>query len=450
MPNILISDNFYQGTSDACIVDLIPPVFAGINFLDVESRGQIRAGWPAATDPTPPIRYEVYIQATTATGLFNTSNIIAITPNLSYDIFTLPDGSFLQNGTTYYVGVRAIDGVNNRDSNLVSMSVISTGVLTAIDTYECKASWSVDDSNQFRITMWANKNDNLANAPGDVMGTASYQVYNKAGAAIVGMSGTGITINSDGLYVASPVANLLDEESEHYEIRVSINVDGENRVNFIRLEEGQSRYDIGGTGSIDNSNFLVGSFWVTENEKVVTTNLGTGSYQVYQADGTMIVGFNESGITPDVNGFFAVTPVAVPPSLDVTKSYIVRYTVVVNGIARSKNITFIPGTTTYTCRCTFSINASNQLEATLWSTINDQLTDVALLGNASYEIYDKLGNAVVGLSESGITPDVNGFYHTTPVSAALLADLTHYTAKITINVAGADRVVAKGFSLLGT
>jgi len=93
MPNILVNNNFYQGTSDACIVDLIPPTFAGINFLDVESRGQIRAGWSAATDPTPPIRYEVYIKASTATGLFNTTNIIAVTPNLQFDIFTLPDRS---------------------------------------------------------------------------------------------------------------------------------------------------------------------------------------------------------------------------------------------------------------------------------------------------------------------------------------------------------------------
>jgi hypothetical protein len=152
MPNILIENNFYQGTSQACIVDLTPPTFAGITFLDVESRGQIRAGWSAATDATAPIRYEVYIKASTATGLFSTTNIIAITPNLQYDIFTMPDGSFLQNGTTYYVGVRAIDGVNNRDSNIISMNVISTGVLTSIDVYETFAAWSIDTSNQFRIT----------------------------------------------------------------------------------------------------------------------------------------------------------------------------------------------------------------------------------------------------------------------------------------------------------
>lgn len=450
MPNILISDNFYQGTSEACIVDLTPPVFAGITSLDVESRGQIRAGWSAASDPTLPIRYEIYIKASTATGLFNFANIVALTPNLQYDIYNLPDGSFLQNGVTYFVGIRAIDGVNNRDSNTVSMSVISTGILTSIDVYENKAAWSVDDSNQFRITLWSNKNDSLAKAPSAILGTASYQIYDKLGAPVVGMSGSGVSANSEGLYVFTAVANLLEEESEHFEIKATISVDGENRVNFIRIESGAEQYLVDGTGGIDSSNNLVGSFWVSENEKIVTANLGTGSYQVYSADGTLIPGFSETGITPDVNGFFAVTPIPVPSGLSGTEPYIVRYTVVVSGVSRSHNVVFTPGTTTYTCRATFSINALNQLEATFWSTINDQLTNPLLLGTASYIIYDKLGVAVAGLTQSGITADVNGFFHITPVSAILLTDLSHYTAKITIQIAGQNRTVAKGFSLLGT
>lgn len=450
MPNILISNNFYQGTSDACIVDLTPPTFAGITSLDVESRGQIRAGWSAATDPTPPIRYEIYIKAANATGLFNFANIVALTPNLQYDIYNLPDGSFLQNGVTYFVGIRAIDGVNNRDNNTVSMSVISTGILTSIDVYETKAAWSVDDSNQFRLTVWANKNAGLANAPDAILGTASYQVYNKLGAAIVGMSGTGISANSEGLYVFPAVANLLVEESEHYEIKATVSVDGEDRVNFIRIESGPEQYLVDGTGGIDASNNLIGSFWVAENEKIVTANLGTGSYQVYTANGFPIPGFSESGIVADANGFFVVTPLPLPPGLSSTEPTIVKYTITVNGVARSHNVVFTPGTTTYTCRATFSINALNQLEATFWSTINDQLTDPTLLGTASYIIYDKLGVAVAGLTQTGITPDVNGFFHTTPVSAVLLTDLSHYTAKITIEIAGQDRTVAKGFSLLGT
>lgn len=450
MANFLVNNNFYQGTSEACISDLTPPVFAGINFLDVESRGQIRAGWSAATDPTPPIRYEIYIKAATATGLFSTTNIVAVTPNLQYDIFFLPDGSFLVNGVTYYVGVRAIDGVNNRDSNLVSMSVISTGILTAIDTYETKSAFSIDDLNQFRITMWATKNSSLAVSPNAVLGTASYQVYDKLGNAVVGMSGSGFTANSEGLFIATPVTSLLDEDSEHYEIKVTISVDGENRTNMSRIESGSEQYQVNGTGGISDTNDLIGSFWITSNEKVLTTNLGTGSYQVYRADGTLIPGFSETGIMPDVNGFFAVTPIPLPPALSTTEPYIVRYTIIAHGIARSHNVIFAPGTTTYNNRAAFSINALNQLEATFWATVNDQLAPASLIGTASYQVYDKLGNAVAGLSQTGITPDVNGFLHIAPVSAALITDLTHYVVKVTINVAGQDRVNVKGFTLLGT
>lgn len=450
MANFLVENNFYQGTSQACIIDLTPPTFAGITFLDVESRGQIRSGWSAATDATNPIRYEVYIKAATATGLFSTTNIIAVTPNLQYDIFTLPDGSFLVNGTTYYVGVRAIDGVNNRDNNTVSMSVISTGVLTAIDVYETHASWSIDDSNQFRITMWANKNSSLAIAPDAILGTASYQVYNKLGVAISGMSGTGIIANAQGLYIASAVANQLSEESDHYEIKVTINVDAEDRTNFIRIESGSERYKIDGVSSLDGSNNLVGSFWISENEEIITTGLGTGSYQVYAADGTLVSGLNETGITADANGFFAITPFPLPPSIDTTQAYVVTCTINVHNTIRTHNIIIAPTPTTYTCRTTFSINASNQLEATFWATVNDELLDPSLLGTASYTIYDKLGVAVAGLTQSGITPDVQGLFHITPVSAILLTDLTHYSAKITIEAAGQDRTVIKGFTLLGT
>lgn len=450
MPNILISNNFYQGTSSACIVDLTPPTFAGINFLDVESRGQIRAGWAAATDPTTPIRYEIYIQATTGVGLFNFANIVALTPNLQCDIFNLPDGSFLQNGTTYFVGVRAVDGVNNRDSNVISMSVISTGILTAIDVYECKAAFSVDTSNNFRLTLWANKNSSLAKAPGAILGTASFQVFDKLGNAVVGMSGSGIAANSEGLFVATGVSSLLDEQYSHYEIRATISVDGENRTNFIRVESDQEQYLVNGTGGLNDDSELIGSFWVSENERIVTANLGTGSYQVYTAEGAIIPGFTESGIAADVNGFFVITPLAVPGGLSGTEPYIVKYTVTVNGTVRSHNVVFSPGTTTYTCRSTFSINALNQLEATFWTTVNDQLTAPALLGTASYQIYDKLGVAVAGLNQSGIVADVNGFFHITPVLATLLTDLTHYTAKITVEIAGQNRTVAKGFSLLGT
>lgn len=450
MANILVTNNFYQGTSNACIVDLTPPTFAGINFLNVQSRGQIRAGWSAASDATAPIRYEIYIQAATATGLFNTANIIAISDKLFYDIFNLPDGSFLQNGVTYYVGVRAIDGVNNRNTNTTSLSVISTGVLTSIDVYETKANFSVDDNNYLTGTLWANKNSSLAVSPDAVLGTASYQIYDRAGLPIVGLSESGITANAQGLYIITPVPNTLEEASVHYNVKVTINVDSEDRVDFIAIPPASESYEVSGISSLDSNNNLIGSFWVTENETIVTTGLGVGSYQAFDAAGNLLVGLSETGITADANGIYSITPFPLPNSIDTSQAYAVRVSVTVHGTTRSHVVIIDASPTAYTNKATFSINASNQLEGTFWASINGEVAAFAILGTASYQIYDKTGTAVVGLSQTGITPDANGLFHTNPVSAALLTDLTHYNAKITIHVAGKDRVTFKGFTLLGT
>lgn len=449
MSDFFVNNNFYQGTSQACIIDLTPPTFAGINFLDVESRGQIRSGWSAASDATAPIRYEVYIKATTSVGLFSLSNIIAVTPNLQYDIFSLPDGSFLQNGVTYFVGVRAIDGVNNRDNNTASQSVISTGVLTAIDVYESKASWSISDSGQFEITAWANKNSSLAIPPSSVLGPASYQVYRADGTAIVGMSGTAVSPNAAGLYVFTPIVNLIDTDNEHYQLRIAVTVDSESRVNFIEIAADQNIIQINGVADVDDSNQIAASFWAVENQEIATgSQLGVGEYSVYDTNGAFI-GLTETGITADANGLFVITPVPLG-TLDTTKSFIVKVTVEINNEFKSNYIPLGNESAVYDCKAVFSINATNQLEASFWSTKNQDLVSGVLLGTASYTIYDKTGVAVAGLTQSGIAADINGYYHITPVSAILLSDLTHYTAKITITVAGKTRVSTKGFTLLGT
>jgi hypothetical protein len=450
MPNFLVENNFYQGTSQACITDLIPPTFAGINFIDIESRGQIRVGWPAATDPTPPVRYEVYIKANNNTNLFNTANIVAITDKLQYDIFTLPDGSFLQNGTTYYVGVRAIDGVNNRDNNTVSLSVISTGILTSIDVYESKANFSVDQNDNFRVIAWCDKNESLAIAPSAVMGPASYTVYDNVGNLVAGMTGTVASPNAAGLYVFSPVSSSLDLLNKHYQVRVSIQVDGENRVNFIEVPAVPRVYEVKGAADFNTSGQLIGSFWVERNGELATTGLGLGSYEVYTQSGVLIPSLSETNITPDANGFYVITPLTPPGSLDVTNAYIVRVIVEVDGHTQITQFVLGNEPEVFENKAVFSINASNQLRATFWATKNNQLLSGSILGTASYQIYDAGGNPVAGLTQSGITADANGYFHITPVSAGPLTDLTHYTAKITISVAGQNRVSTRAFTLLGT
>ena len=450
MANIFIEESVYQGTSSACIVDLTPPTFAGITALAVQSRGQIRASWAAATDASPPIRYEVYIQASTATGLFNVANIIAITDKLQYDTFVMPDGSFLVNGTTYFVGIRAIDGVSNRDSNTVSMNVISTGVSVSADVYEVDGAFTINSSNQFQGTIWALKNSILAKTGNAVMGTASYQVYDKAGAAVPGMGASGITADANGQYKITPVASSLATKLEHYMVLVTVNVDSANRQGYVKLIEPVPEYDLAGAFSLNNSNQLVGTYWVMADGEQISNaaRLGTSAYQIYDMNGSAVVGMSGSGLTADANGFYKITPIT---SLLVAglANYYVKITTTVDNIARSHVLPILGQIPEYEVRGQFSINALNQFQATLWATTDDQVKMGAGLGVANYTVYDSAGNPVSGMTQSGISADGNGRFQITPVTAALLTDLTHYSVKIGIVVDGVERISYRGFTLLG-
>ena len=448
MSDIYVEDNFYQGTSSACLVDLTPPTFTGINFLDVESRGQIRAGWPAASDITLPIDYEVYIQASTATGLFNTANIIAITPNLTFDIFGLPDGSFLVNGTTYYVGVRALDGVRNRETNTTSLSVISTGILTSIDTYQSHGAFVVNDEKKLQGTLWADRNGNLAGGTNGVLGTASYQVYDSDGNAVAGLTQSGLTANGQGQYIITPVLSTLVDSLEHYVVKVSVSVDGEARVNYIPFIDATPEYKINGLFFVNDANEFDGTFWSNKNEVMQTSGLGTGSYQVYDHTGAPVVGMSASGITADGNGMYKLTAIASLLAQGYP-GFSVKVTLTSDNVTRSTMIAVSSAKKVYLPKAQFSINSANQLQATLWLE-HDGAVETTSLGSANYTIYDVNGNAVSGLTQTGITADVNGRFHITPVSATLLTDLTHYSAKVGIVANGIERIAYKGFTLLGT
>ncbi len=450
MPNILVNNNFYQGTTQACIVDLTPPTFAGIVAAAVQSRGQIRASWAAAIDATPPLRYEVYIQASTATGLFNVNNIIAITNKLQYDTFTMPDGSFLVNGTTYFLGVRAIDGVSNRDNNTISQSVISTGVSVNADVYNAEGAFAINSSNQFQGTLWVLKNSVLATSSNAVMGTASYQIYDKNGTLVSGMSETGITADANGQYKITPVTSTLAKTLEHYMVRVTINVDGQDRSDYVALIQSIPNYEIGGAFSLNTSNQLTATFWTTADEQIITNpaRLGTASYQIYDKNGTLVSGMSETGITADANGQYKITPAASSLTSDLS-FYVVRVSITVDGVLRSEYLPILGKIPAYEAKGQFSINALNQFQTTLWATVDGIVKTGAGLGIANYTVYDAAGVAVSGLTQSGLTADANGRFQTTPVSAVLLTDLTHYSVKIGIVVDGVERISYRGFTLLG-
>lgn len=133
MPDMFVVGYAYQSSVNACVVDLVPPTFAGIATLVAQPNGSLLATWGAGTEVgSPPINYEVYVQlASQPVGdLFLSSNLALSTPGLSRKIFELNDGSVLVSGATYRVGVRARDRSGNLDQNLVALTAISTGVIT--------------------------------------------------------------------------------------------------------------------------------------------------------------------------------------------------------------------------------------------------------------------------------------------------------------------------------
>jgi hypothetical protein len=120
--------------------------------------------------------------------------------------------------------------------------------------------------------------------------------------------------------------------------------------------------------------------------------------------------------------FFLNSTVIMPTALGGT-------TVIVNPVYEAKGV--------------FSLNASYELQGSLWMTKDGQRMPAVLLGNASYLLRDKNG-AAVGISQSGIAPDVNGLFKTTPVNANAISDLTHYTIEVTIVADGVGRTAVLG------
>jgi hypothetical protein len=93
----------------------------------------------------------------------------------------------------------------------------------------------------------------------------------------------------------------------------------------------------------------------------------------------------------------------------------------------------------------FSLSADNKLCGTLWATKNGEVS-LSDLGLANFAVYDKTG-ALVGISQSNISPNPSGQYVITPVAANLLQDLTHYVVKIGIVLESSERVAYTGIAI---
>lgn len=331
--NAFVENNVYQGAAAACITDLTPPTFAGIVSLTSLSIGQLRATWASATDSSTPVHYELYIQKDTATGLFSLSNIALITNNLTIDVFQLSNGDFLSQGDTYFVGIRAVDAIGNRDTNLVSLSAVSEGVAEGSSKYACDGAFSFNTSNQLTGSLWLNVDEELRSSG---LGTASYEIYDKTGTLVPSMTQSGIAANGQGQFIITPVANTLNQSLDHYLVKISIVCDSATRVRYVPLVQKIPSYKCHGVFSLSSSNQFQGTLWASADGITKTSGLGTASYTVYDASGAAVAGMTQSGISADGNGRFIITPIA--SSLVDLTHYTIRVAITVDGILRTSYV----------------------------------------------------------------------------------------------------------------
>jgi hypothetical protein len=325
--NQLVSGGALQPTSQACVIDLTPPIFGGLTFLTRGALGQLRAMWSTASDLSSPIRYEVYVQVDPALNLFNTNNIALVTTNLQADVFALADGSLLESGVKYHVGVRAVDAVGNRDNNTISFFQTTPGITGATNA-KINGVFAVNNNNQLIASFWVNDNDGVINDPGR-LGLASYVIYDQNGNIVPSMSETGITADAEGFYEITPVNSVLDLDNTFYTVKVTIFVDGIAIVYNLPItyaEAGQ-QYEPRAVFSIDASNQLQATIWITKNGEQLNSNLGIASYTIYNKDGVSL-GISQSGIIANGNGLFKITPVLATSLVDLN-----HYTVLINVVA---------------------------------------------------------------------------------------------------------------------
>lgn len=215
---------YFQGSFESllpssCVTDLTAPTFAGISGLIANSDGSLTASWSAATDATTPIRYEVYVQALTSSGLFNSSNIQQIVTGTSARIFTDANLVYLANQVNYFVGVRARDSIGNLNTNTVSDSEISIGVLAGTIQYVSHVSFALNNSNQLILTGWLTANGVPVKTS---LGTASLEVRDASDTIIGAFNQSGISANADGAFVFTPVSATTLDAFTLYRVKIAI------------------------------------------------------------------------------------------------------------------------------------------------------------------------------------------------------------------------------------
>lgn len=238
MPNpssYFLGSSIVQKPAPASSPSVTSPIFAGITSKLANTDGSISVSYAAATTVNPPIEYVIYaaLGSVTAGSLFNSANIVEIIPSgiLTARIFTLKDQvTYLIKDQIYTFGVRSKDAYGNTDNNTAILTETSLGI-DAEPSYEPRAVWSINASNQLCGSLWVTQDNELFSAS---LGTASYTIYDKNGASI-GISESGLTADANGLFKTTPVLASALIDLTHYTVIFTIIAGGAARKGAVGI-----------------------------------------------------------------------------------------------------------------------------------------------------------------------------------------------------------------------
>jgi len=136
---------------DTSATDSDAPTWDGAEGITnaYQNGSAINISWGKASDANP-ISYTIYVSKF-SNNVFDSSSLLDTDAGYFYSIRGI-DNEPLVDGTTYYIGVRAIDiyGNETTNTNYASVSYAQTTVLdeatlhTALDNYGNKANWKAD------------------------------------------------------------------------------------------------------------------------------------------------------------------------------------------------------------------------------------------------------------------------------------------------------------------
>ena len=99
-------------------------------------------------------------------------------------------------------------------------------------SYEARGVFSFDSLKRLSATFWLIKDGEAVQTS---LGAASYKIYDKTGVEVATLSETGLLPNLQGQYITAPVNASMLADLTHYVAEVSIDYEGETRINNLGI-----------------------------------------------------------------------------------------------------------------------------------------------------------------------------------------------------------------------